>query len=258
MDPAGECELSQMLLSQMLLQEDCPASNSAWVLGRATRSSLEIGPALSNLNWRLLSCDWLGLWCCSQFMTVLRSCQQTEAETWVGSNREFSMRSFWSLPPWHVFTHMKRAEHCANCLENVTAIYSCSYFRFSPCICKYIFMPCQFSAVVTCCIWEAQLLRALEHFSLCCCLLLVKCGGTCWHSLGPKFSLSCSLFSVLFMHYFFRTQGLVRFFCLLVFFKQLICDGDSLLWTHLTSENLGPGEVSELPGYEQRLDGESK
>lgn len=73
-DPAGECDLSQMLL-----QEGRPASDSAWVLGRATWSSFEIGPGLSRLDWRPLSYDSLGLWCCSQFMIVLRSCQQTEA-----------------------------------------------------------------------------------------------------------------------------------------------------------------------------------
>lgn len=35
------------------------------------------------------------------------------------------------------------------CFENVFAIYSCSWFRLSIHTCKYIFMSCQFSAVVT-------------------------------------------------------------------------------------------------------------
>lgn len=122
------------------------------------------------------------------------------------------------------------------------------------------FMSCQFSAVVTCCIWEAQLVRVLWQLSLCCCLSLVKCGGTCWNHLEPEFEvclvtcfLSCSCT-------FFRTWGLVSVFCLFLcfFFKQLICDRDSLLWTHLTSENLGPWEVSELPGYREGLDKKSK
>lgn len=146
-----------------------PLLKSAWALGRATWSSFEIGPALSRLDWRCLFYDSLGRWCCSQFMIVLRSCQQTEARHEVGSNREFSIGSFLSL--WH-WLYMKCAEYCANCFENVVAIYSCSCFRFSLSICKYIFTSCQLSSVVNCCIWEAQVLRSLEHLPL---LLLAPC-----------------------------------------------------------------------------------
>lgn len=114
-----------------------PVIESAWALGRATWSSFEIGPALSRLDQRPLFCDLLGLWCCSQFMSVLRSCQQTEVRHELGSNREFSMGSFCSLQCW---LYMHCADYCANCFENVVAVYSCSCFRFCLCICKHIFV----------------------------------------------------------------------------------------------------------------------
>lgn len=157
---------------------------------------------------------------------------------------------------------MKCIECCANCFENVVAIYNCFFFRFSLCKCKYIFVSYQFSAVVTYCIWEPQLLRALEHLSLCSYLPLVKCSGTCWNNLEPKFKVCLVAYFLSVVHELFLQNMMISkcclFACWFFFFKQLICDGDSLLCTHLTTENLGPWEVSELPRYRAGFDGESE
>lgn len=91
--------------------------------------------------------------------------------------------------------------------------------------------------------------------SLCCCLPLVKCSRICWNSLEPEFRVCLVACFLCFAHaLFLQNMRICKWvFCLLVSFKQLICDGDSLLWTHLTSENLGPWEVSELSGYREGI-----
>lgn len=173
-----------------------PLTESAWAVGRATWSSFEIGPALSRLDQRPLFCDSLGVWCCSQFMIVLRSCQQAEVIHEVGNNSKFSMGSFCSLQHWLC---MKHAKYCTDSLENV--VYRCSYLCF-----PFVFTNTFYVLPILCSCDLLHLGSSASESPLAALPLLLPVPCEMWWDMLKSSwtrirSLSCNLFSVLLMHF---------------------------------------------------------